>query len=93
MDGSNRVPADLTSNSSQLSLSREAFTATGTSMTTAIGAEQIILAAPVDNSKITIPLSLVVGQDGVDFVALERCLVSLTADADRETWAPPRLCV
>ena len=50
----------------------------------AIGGEQIVLTALVDHPKIAIPLSLVIGQDSVDLIALERCLVSLVADTDRE---------
>ena len=33
-----------------------------------IGREEVILAALVDNSKIAIPLSIIVGQDGVDLL-------------------------
>jgi Phage integrase family len=49
----------------------------------AIGGEQIVLTALVDHAKITIPFSLVIGQDGVDLVALEGYLVSLVANTDR----------
>lgn len=53
-------------------------------MATKRSAENIILAAVVDDSKITVPLSLVVEQDSIDLVAFERGLVSVVADADRE---------
>lgn len=46
----------------------------------AIGGEEIVLTALVDDAEIPIPLSLVIGQDRVDLVALERCLVSVVTD-------------
>ena len=50
----------------------------------AISGEQIVLAALIDDSKVAIPLSLVVPHDGVDLVALERRLVPVVPDANRE---------
>ena len=41
----------------------------------AVGREQIILAALVDDAQVTVALGVLVGKDGVDLVALERRLV------------------
>ena len=46
--------------------------------------EEIVLAALVDDAKIAIPLGVFVGQDRVDFVALEGRFVPVVADADGE---------
>jgi prevent-host-death family protein len=51
----------------------EALTAVGTSIATKrSAAKETVLTTLIDDSKIAVPLSLVIGQDGVDFVALER---------------------
>src|SRR5687768_9155343 len=50
----------------------------------AIGGEEIVLTALVDDSKIAVPLGVVIGEHGVDLVALERCLIPLITYADRE---------
>ena len=50
----------------------------------AIGGEEIVLTALVDDSKVAVPLGLVIGQDGVDLIAFERCLAPRIAYADRE---------
>jgi hypothetical protein len=48
----------------------------------AIRREQVILAALVDDAEIAIPLGILVGQDDVDFIALERGLVAVVVHAD-----------
>jgi hypothetical protein len=46
--------------------------------------KQIVLAALVDNAKVPLALGVLVGNDDVDLVALERCLVPGIVDADSE---------
>jgi len=50
----------------------------------AIRREQVILTALVDDAEIAIPRRILVGQDDVDLVALERDLVAAVVDADSE---------
>jgi hypothetical protein len=49
-----------------------------------IGAEQVVLATLVDDAKIAVPLGVPVRKHDVDLVALERCIVAVVLDADRE---------
>ena len=50
-----------------------------------IGREQVVLAALIDDAKVSVPLGVMVGQNGIDLVALEGRLVPVVADADDES--------
>jgi hypothetical protein len=57
----------------------------------AVGREQVVLAAFVDDSKVAIALGLFVRKHGVNLVSLERCLIALVPDAQRIR-APGPIC-
>lgn len=47
-----------------------------------VGGEQVILSAFVDHAEIAIAFGVIVSQDRVDLVALQRSLVAVVSDAD-----------